>query len=368
MPFPPDFVRARGTQFTLHDAPFSVVGVNCYFLAYCPEPTRRAVMQAIKQISANTIRCWAFLDSASPPADGLAFQYAEDGRICINDGPNGLGRLDALVAAAEQEGLRLILPLVNHWKDFGGMPMYLQWLGLPQRDDQFYRAPQARDAYRAYAQALISRYVNSPAILAWELTNEARCEVPGGRELLLDWTAEMSQYVKSLDPNHLVALGDEGFLKHSYPPNHLYNGQHGVDFEATLGIPEIDFGTYHFYPGPNASGMPNEFGNQWITDHIGSGNRANKPVILEEYGVRLGIDVASALDRDRCYAEWLETNSAAGGAGDLLWMFGSQEPDVAGFRDDYTVFAFDDVPSVVAHIDQMLHPPEIERTTNAQLP
>jgi mannan endo-1,4-beta-mannosidase len=38
----------------------------------------------------------------------------------------GLERLDALIAAAEEADLRLILPLVNYWKDFGGVPQYLR--------------------------------------------------------------------------------------------------------------------------------------------------------------------------------------------------------------------------------------------------
>ena len=77
-------------------------------------------------MGANTIRAWAFLDAEAPPA----FQYFENGAIRIDDGPQGLERLDALIAAAEEFGLGLVLPLVNYWPDFGGMPMYLNWLGI----------------------------------------------------------------------------------------------------------------------------------------------------------------------------------------------------------------------------------------------
>ena len=34
-----------------------------------------------------------------------------------------------------------------------------------------------------------------------------------------------------------MALGDEGFLRRDHAQNHLYTGEYGVDFEATLGEP-----------------------------------------------------------------------------------------------------------------------------------
>jgi len=41
--------------------------------------------------------------------------------------------------------------------------------------------------------------------------NEPRC--PGcDVSVLTSWAEEISAYIKSIDPNHLVALGDEGFF------------------------------------------------------------------------------------------------------------------------------------------------------------
>jgi mannan endo-1,4-beta-mannosidase len=361
----PGFVGTRNSRFVLDGEDFPAAGVNCYYLSYCNDSARLATMQAIRETGANVVRCAAFLNHDVLPADRVTFQYGSGGSIVFNDGADGIERLDALLAAAEEFGFRLILPLVNFWNDLGGMRTYLGWL-FPGQDlpvEDFYRRPEARIAFKNWIAHVLDRvntrtgraYRDSPAILGWELANEPRCPISGGRELLLDWTADLSRFVKQHDPNHLVALGDEGFFRRSRLRNHLYNGRHGVDFDAILAIPEIDFGTYHFYPAATAMNVDNAFGRTWIEDHIEAGERANKPVLLEEYGLRL--DTATpdaAIERDLWYGRWLESLYSGGGAGDLLWMMGSMEPSVAGNRDDYTIYSASEIPSVVAHMRDML--------------
>ena len=354
----PEFVRTDGTLFRVGERPFPVVGVNCYFLAYCSDTSRLAVITAAKQMGANAIRAWAFLnvDNRSPGA--VAFQYRNNGDITVDGGPDGMERLDALIEAAEQQGLRLILPLVNYWNDFGGMALYLQWLGITGGVEQFYVASAARTAYQNWLQAVLTRrntrtgrlYSEEPSIMAWELANEARCGVPGGRELFLDWVGEMSRFVKGLDSNHLLAVGDEGFLLHADTNDPLYDGTYGVDGEAILDFGEIDFGTYHFYP--STMKHPNDFADTWVKDHVASGRRANKPMILEEYGLGLS-DTVTPTERNQWYSRWLESVFQAGGAGDLLWMIGGAQAEIAGFHDEYTVLSGTEVPAIAAHAAQM---------------
>lgn len=306
----------------------------------------------------NVIRAWAFLNVDNRSPGSIAFQYLNNGEITVDGGPDGLERLDALIEAAEQQGLRLILPLINYWRDFGGMPLYLQWLGITGGVEQFYVAAAARTAYQKWVQEVLTRrntrtgrlYSEEPAVMAWELANEPRCEVQGGRDLFLDWVGETSRFVKALDSNHLLALGDEGFLLHAGTNDPLYNGSHGVDGEAVLGFGEIDFATYHFYP--SAMGHPNDFGETWVKDHVASAGRANKPAIIEEYGLGLSSTVTPA-DRNQWYARWLESVVQAQGAGDLLWMIGGTQADANGFRDEFTVLSGAEVPVVAAHAAQM---------------
>jgi mannan endo-1,4-beta-mannosidase len=258
---------------------FPIAGANCYFLSYCSTEARTPVLRDIRA-RGGVARTWAF----------------PDGR------PDWFAKLDGLIVDAEREGVRLILPLINHWPDFGGAPGLLKVLGIDGPVEEFYRRAEARSLYREWVEMVVPRYAASPAILAWELANEPRCE----RAVLVDWVREMSAHVKSLDRGRLLGVGDEG-----------------QETEALLGIDDIDFGTYHYYP--ESSGAPAD----WIERHVEIGRRAGKPVVLEEYGLR---DVAG---RDRQYAEW--TRLAAEGGGSLLWMLGSRNPEVAGFRDAYTI-------------------------------
>ena len=159
----------------------------------------------------------------------------------------------------------------------------------------------------------------------------------------------MSAFVKSIDRSHLVEVGDEGFFYRRYSCNHLYDGRHGVDTEAILQLPDIDFGTYHLYPlawGRDDRG----FGLRWIRQHARVARRIGKPMLLEEYGLPIGKGfVRDSTDRDVVYAEWVHA-AAEGGPGSLFWMLAGLESDGQRFRhpDPYCLFAASEVPRMVA--------------------
>jgi len=341
------FVERIGTRLVLDRNPFFAQGFNCYFLAFCSDAIREATLLTAKQLGGNTIRSWAFLDVAAPTPGQVSFQYSDGNVILQNNGPDGLGRLDHLLLTAEASSLKLILPLVNYWPDFGGMPMYLQWLGLPDDDPaEFYRSSRARDAYKAWVDHVLNRrnlltgrrYSEEPAVLAWELANEPRSMGPGGRELLLDWIGEMSEFVKERDSNHLLASGDEGFFCRR-ARSHLYNATYGVDFDEILALPAIDFGTFHMYTEHWGEQAGSGFPQKWIRDHLVAGAKAGKPVMLEEFG--LSCDDGSGItaeSRGVFYSDWTEKILNGGGAGALAWMLGNDSSETACFRDKYTIF------------------------------
>jgi mannan endo-1,4-beta-mannosidase len=327
-------------------------GFNCYFLAFCSDHVQASVLLTASRRGANALRVWAFLDVENPGPETAFFQSRENGATVFNDGVKGLERLDHLIHAAGQADVRLILPLLNYWPDFGGVPLYCKWLNIVDGPVGFYRSRTARDAYRHWAEHLLGRrnsvtgrlYLEEPAIMAWELMNEPRGISAADRELLLEWTVEMSRFLKSIDSNHLLALGDEGFFfKRGH--GHLYDGTYGIDFEAVLKLPSIDFGTFHFYPQAWGYEHHLEFGQKWISDHLAAGRREGKPVLLQEFGLKLQVgSVMSPGVRAHWYKRWLNLIRHRNGAGALLWMLGCAEADAGRYCDEYTLLAEDELP------------------------
>ncbi|KAG9094674.1 hypothetical protein FRC07_011268, partial [Ceratobasidium sp. 392] len=145
------------------------------------------------------------------------------------------------------------------------------------------------------------------------------------------WATEISAYIKSIDSNHLVALGDEGFYNWPNGPNYPYQGGEGVDFEANLKISTLDFGTFHAYPEHwGQSANLTAWGVQWIKDHAASQKAANKPVIIEEFGV---VD-----NKLPVYTQWLDTVISSGLTGDLVWQAGSALSFGNAHDDGYTIY------------------------------
>ena len=355
-----NLIGARNGHFDDNGSRFKIAGANNYYLAFARDSMRRAVLDASKQMGLNVLRVPAFLDCkpACPGTvpegawRGVYFQYwnLETRRPELNTGENGLERLDHLIADAEQLGIRLIFPLVNHWPDFGGTDRYTAWFNACSRD-AFYSDPAIRDAYQSYVSQILNRknivtgrvYKDEPAILAWELANEPRCDAREGGAILLEWVRDMSHWIKLNDPKHLLGVGDEGFF-----------GKYGVDCHAFLNVPGIDFGTFHLYPHAWKQRDPLSFGLRWIERHLTAGRSAGKPMLLEEYGMTLGGrgGLSSAGERDDIYRAWLRSVVEQEGAGDLAWMIASTDDETGEPYPDYDRFTFygnADVPSIRAH-------------------
>lgn len=360
----PGFVTTEGTRFLLNGRDYRVAGANNYYLGFAGDSAVEAVLDLAQEMGLNTLRTWAFLDcgAAAPGAtpenaqNGVFFHYWNPalGMPAFHDGPHGLERLDRTIAWAGQRGLRLILPLVNYWSDFGGVDQYLQWFGLTGRDE-FFIHPEVKSAYRGYLEHLAlrvntrtgRRYRDEPAILAWELINEPRCASRDGR--LVAWVEEMSAFLKRLDPNHLIGVGDEGYARQTRRPwkRRLSSPHSGADWKRLLAAPAIDFGTCHLYPAPASKEDPARSGRRRIREHLKAGRRAGKPVLVEEFGVKMDTDGAG---RDNVYRAWLDEVVKNQGAGAAVWMIassfenGSRYPDYDG----YTIYSAGEVPALVS--------------------
>jgi mannan endo-1,4-beta-mannosidase len=143
--------------------------------------------------------------------------------------------------------------------------------------------------------------------------------------VVTNWATQISQYIKSIDPDHLVTLGDEGWLapKDGFGDgSYAYGGGEGVDFEANLNITTLDYGVFHLYP--NSWGYNYTWGVEWIQQHDAIGKAAGKPVILEEYGTPF------PSNHTQTEAPWQDAVLKSGLAADQIWQFGSNALSVPG--------------------------------------
>ncbi|KAG5639633.1 hypothetical protein H0H81_008794 [Sphagnurus paluster] len=243
--------------------------------------------------------------------------------------------LDNVVAAAKANGIRLIVALTNNWADYGGMDVYVKQIANSNNHDLFYTDAAIQIAFKNYIKTFVGRYINEPTILAWELANEPRFpRITSGSctpATITAWAKVISAYIKSIDSNHLVALGDEGFYNQPGAPTYPYQGGEGVDFDVNLGISTLDFGTFHSYPEHwgQANNIQN-WGTQWIADHAASQTKAGKPVIIEEFGV--------TTNQPTVYTAWFNQIVSSGLAGDLIWQSGSHLSQGDTHNDGYAVY------------------------------
>lgn len=318
--------------------PFRFLLVNAYYLQ---EEAARGRFDRVEEtfskayaMGARVVRTWGFHDHPEAPE---AIQRA---RLEYNE--PGLLALDGVLDRAAAHGLRLILPLVNYWDDYGGIRQWMRWNGFAGRsgDPRFFTEPALRDHYARHVATMLARsnarngrvYAEDPTILAWELVNEPRGRGldPEGR-LLADWVAFAAKALRKAGARQLIALGDEGFdvsLEGSGRSpwkrtggRGLFSPRNGSSFRLHLDCPDVDLASCHWYPESwrIRRGQEEEAGVTWIEQHARLARAAGKPLVLGEFGLRgdgLPLDV-----RRRAYRRWLRAADQAGLVGAGPWLF-----------------------------------------------
>lgn len=352
------FVTTSGGKFRYQGKQFGFGGGNWYKMSYqfypaasqADQDTALAHLDLAVSLNMKVIRTWAFMavgtENQDPngPANaqtymgdkGCWYQYFDmaQGRPVVKE--SCMVALDRLLLEAAKRKLFLVLPVINNWEDLGGMAQYLYWRfyndsshNNPYNYGDFYTDPIINGWYQDYIKAVVNRvntltgvpYKSDPTILAWELMNEPRS---GGstrgpnvvrpndpKKALTDvsaWVKRTSDFIKSLDANHLVTTGAEGFFNR--PPSNLYvfQGGEGWDQDVNSAFPSIDYLAVHFYP--SSWGLTSDELQSWyLGNQTALAQKLGKPVVLEEFPVSdLG-----AMDR------WLGEFLAGGGNGFQCW-------------------------------------------------
>ncbi|KAL6770837.1 hypothetical protein ACKKBF_B32890 [Auxenochlorella protothecoides x Auxenochlorella symbiontica] len=351
------FVKAKNGDLVLNDRRWYAAGTNAFYAAQADllspdDVTSLMAVHAMK--GANVLRVFAFSDGYGTQQNILTPVPFQPRLGEYNE--EALKRLDFVLAAAAAKGIRLVLTLTNYWPFYGGQRFYVDSVkgtGAPQ--ELFYTDPEIRKYFKDYITKLATRtntvtgqrYVDDPTILAWQLGNEPRTSngydssnglAPGA--LMTAWTREMSAHIKSLDCNHMVSTGHEGFTTNGDCCNGhtwLNNGLTGTDWVASnLEDPNVDFATLHVYPA-SWGFTPSDYtwlGENYIRSRGEQARRAGKPIVLEEYGMEEGW----LSSRNTLFDFELSEARESGFDGSLVWAVLHREGYLSGVT---TNFIFD---------------------------
>ncbi|HEV7644278.1 MAG TPA: cellulase family glycosylhydrolase [Pyrinomonadaceae bacterium] len=363
------FVKVQGGQLTLHNKPYYFIGTNYWYgpLLGLESDKKRGVerlrheLDFLKRSGVTNLRIMAGAEGSGlisgitrvgPPIQPTAGKFDE----------KVLESLDLLLYEMGKRDLKAVIFLSNNWEWSGGFQQYLIWNGRVQKEletrkltwdeqrdivSKFYGCEPCKTAYNKQVDLLLERtnkfsrkkYINDPAIMAWELANEPRPMRPAAESDYKKWIDDTAAHIKSKDKNHLVVIGHEGWI-----------GTEGMKlFEEIHADKNIDYLTIHiwaknwswFENGKLYENFPKavEKMTTYISDHLAVAQKLGKPLVIEEFGLprdRQSFDIDSPTSlRDEYYTkifDILAMNAGANGnlAGVNFWAFGGTSRPVKG--------------------------------------
>ena len=212
------FITRDGSSLYNGDKPFRFISVNIpnYFILEdragesgdkwhrVTAFEQRDAANAVKRLGGQVFRAYTFsVIGGKNLSKDLAHIYAdEQGQIQYHE--ELFRDVDRGLAIAAEQGVRVIIPLVDNWAWFGG---FAEWAKLSGVGD-FWNDPKARADFKAFISWLLNRknsvtgvlYKDDPTIMAWELGNEID-------KASADWIVDMAAHIKGIDANHLLIDG-----------------------------------------------------------------------------------------------------------------------------------------------------------------
>lgn len=307
-----NFITRRGNKLMDGDREFRFLGANMPGLIlpydwtlYLPErltlPTpweQEDGFKTLDQMNLRVVRLWN-LPIRSPkdrPADGRMTWHHVQGPGKFNE--ESFRSIDHLMALANRYRVRVIFDFTAEYGDYlGGIGDYAAHRG--KKRQEFYTDPQVKEDYKATVRHVINRtntvtgvrYRDDRAILAWQFGNEMH-SAPAA------WLAEMAAYIKSLDPNHLVAE-----TRH----------QPGQPMEID---PNIDLYTRHYYP--DYRGVEGGWEKSCRTELARL--KGQRPLFVGEFGPYIDGKMFTrdnVVDRFRAFLDF--TGKQEGMSGAMIW-------------------------------------------------
>jgi len=361
----PDLVSVRNGRLTLDGKPYYFVGTNYWYggLLGLEKDRKRGIDRLRKELDflkangVTNLRLMAGAEGSGLLNGGLRVGpplQPEQGKF----DETVLNGLDTVLAEMGKRRMKAVIFLSNNWEWSGGFQQYLIWNNVvpnrwlsekPTWDElrditaKFYSCTPCKAAYAKQAEFVIERtnkitgrkYVDDPAIMAWELANEPRPMRPAANEDYRRWIADAAAMIRRLDPNHLITTGHEGWIGTESPEL----------FEQVHAGGNIGYLTIHIWPknwawfenGRMADGYVGAVAQtiKYINDNAVAAEKLNKPMVIEEFGLpRDGqsFDPASTtMMRDGYFGQvlsFVRTNPRIAGAN--FWAFGGSVRPIEG--------------------------------------
>jgi mannan endo-1,4-beta-mannosidase len=262
--------------------------------------------------------------------------------------------LDILLAEMGKRNMKAVIFFSNNWEWSGGFQQYLIWNKRIPKDmetrrltwdelrdvtSKFYSCEPCKIGYKEQVAVVVNRtntvtkkkYINDPAIMAWELANEPRPMRAFANEDYKKWIADVAAYIKSKDKNHLVTIGHEGRMgTESMPLFEEIHADKNVDY-LTIHIWAKNWGW--FEKDKLQQGFENVAKSvaEYVDEHVAVAERLKKPIVAEEFGLPRDDEMFSPRSstklRDDLYSIFflrLLKSKDSGGvlAGANFWAFG----------------------------------------------
>ncbi|KAK9843772.1 hypothetical protein WJX81_005762 [Elliptochloris bilobata] len=277
------------------------------------------------------------------------FAHGEDPRVNSEYFFKGL---DYVLAVAGSRKIKALIVPFNNWLEpqvGDGRQRYLNWTNTPtDANDTLWINSNFNSMIMNHYNALVHRrnvftgkaYRDDDTIFAWNLVNEFRCPAKQNSTSwcvprMTSWINQMASYIRSIDPNHMVTVGEEGFFDANGPradlnpwglPNNVqvlgsrWAGGIGQDFVQQHSGGDISFAAFHMWPD-NWFTQDVRFPSTWINAHISAVGELGKPLLLEEFGKSSGAGNKEGVYEDVYGA--LEKSLASNGPlrGALFWRW-----------------------------------------------
>jgi mannan endo-1,4-beta-mannosidase len=333
---PTGFARHRGVRFEIDGKPFRFVGANVALMyrdedrERMPETLKQAAQSGIK-----VVRVWAFGEGGpndvKPIADFDDWPRTHSFRLAPGVwNEDAFVHLDKVLAEAAKNKLYVQLCLTNWWRDTGGVTQYLRWAGINDAADDkfryginnerailFYTNPETRRLYREHIEKLATRrntitrvlYKDDPTIFSWELMNEAQV-ITGRWSERRSWISEMSEYLKSLDPNHMVTPGAWGYR----------SAAERREWLTDHSLRTIDYCDVHNYPRDDHDSFVDSPKAliEFIENRAAAAFSISKPLVFGEFG--MGVEGYNGFSQADWYRAFFEGNIRAGSSGAMFWI------------------------------------------------